>query len=522
MKLLIVDDEELTRRGLISSINWDSLGIAEILQADDGINALDIAKTQKPDIILCDVRMPRMDGIQFVKQLTAILPDTSVIFMSGYSDKEYLKAAIKLNAVNYVEKPLNPLEIEEAILEAKDRRQQKYRSRQNQNLHSIETSAKLALLLTRPYNSQKEQINELTEELALRLVPGCCFTTFIVKLNTFELDNSVLMDIRNDIEDFLGRYHLKSFYITMHAVHHVFHIFGNSAPSSIVLNDIGAHLKSLFLSHGEFFISRGESNIGISKAWQSYTTAVLLLQSSFFFDSGSILLPQEQQESVSPISIPDQMLNPAALFLELLSDKKQDECQAFLDEIHSAYYKNRTFLPNQVKDIYYKLFMSLNEIRQKFKLTLDSYSNNSVDTIMEYLENCFTYEALHAMLVSKVAQFFDSINAHAPEDSTIYLIKDFINKHYSEDTLSIKEVSDHVFLSASYVCTYFKAQTGQTLNQYLTEYRMEKAKQLLSDPRYQITDISSKVGYSNGNYFSKSFKKFTGLTPSKYREKMLG
>ena len=102
------------------------------------------------------------------------------------------------------------------------------------------------------------------------------------------------------------------------------------------------------------------------------------------------------------------------------------------------------------------------------------------------------------------------------------MIKDYIATNYANNSLSIKEISDHVFLSASYVCTYFKNQTGQTLNQYLTEYRMEKAMQLLGDARYQITDISSKVGYSNGNYFSKSFKKFTGLSPSKYREKMLG
>ena len=101
------------------------------------------------------------------------------------------------------------------------------------------------------------------------------------------------------------------------------------------------------------------------------------------------------------------------------------------------------------------------------------------------------------------------------------MIKDYIAKHYGSDLLSIKEISDHVNLSASYVCTYFKNQTGKTLNQYLTEYRMEKAMRLLEDARYQIADISAKVGYSNGNYFSKSFKKFTGLTPSKYREKML-
>ena len=96
MKLLIVDDEELTRTGLISSIDWDSLGITEILQADDGVNGLEMAKLYKPEIILCDVRMPRMTGIAMLERLEKFLPDSIPIFMSGYSDKEYLKAAIKL------------------------------------------------------------------------------------------------------------------------------------------------------------------------------------------------------------------------------------------------------------------------------------------------------------------------------------------------------------------------------------------------------------------------------------------
>ena len=107
MKLLIVDDEELTRVGVISSINWQSIGIDEVLQADDGMNGLEMARMHKPDIILCDVRMPRLDGIQMLEQLEIILPDVVPVFMSGYSDKEYLKAAIKLKAVNYIEKPLD-------------------------------------------------------------------------------------------------------------------------------------------------------------------------------------------------------------------------------------------------------------------------------------------------------------------------------------------------------------------------------------------------------------------------------
>ena len=111
MKLLIVDDEELTRTGVISSIDWQSIGIREVLQADDGINGIEVARVHRPDIVLCDVRMPRLDGIAMLEQLEEILPDIVPVFMSGYSDKEYLKAAIKLKAVNYIEKPLNPVAI---------------------------------------------------------------------------------------------------------------------------------------------------------------------------------------------------------------------------------------------------------------------------------------------------------------------------------------------------------------------------------------------------------------------------
>ena len=163
MKLLIVDDEELTRTGVISSIDWQSIGIEEVLQADDGLNGIEAARTHQPDIVLCDVRMPRMDGITMLERLEDIIPDIVPVFMSGYSDKEYLKAAIKLKAVNYIEKPLNPDEIREAIIEARDLCLEKKRTRHNQSLHSIENASRLALLLTQPYAHAKESISQLVK-----------------------------------------------------------------------------------------------------------------------------------------------------------------------------------------------------------------------------------------------------------------------------------------------------------------------------------------------------------------------
>ena len=102
----------------------------------------------------------------------------------------------------------------------------------------------------------------------------------------------------------------------------------------------------------------------------------------------------------------------------------------------------------------------------------------------------------------------------------IFTIKEFIHQNYQNESLSVKSISDHVMRSAPYVCTFFKSETGQTLNQYITEYRVEKARSLLEDPRYKITDVAEKVGYLDVNYFGKIFKKTVGLSPSEYRGKM--
>lgn len=153
MKLLIVDDEELTRTGVIASIDWKSLGIDEVFQADDGVNGLETARIHKPEIILCDVRMPRMDGITMLERVENFLPDSDPIFMSGYSDKEYLKAAIKLKAVNYIEKPLNPVEIQAAVKDFHD---------QVEQLISSEKITGLQIYIDLPGTSMWLFQNELT------------------------------------------------------------------------------------------------------------------------------------------------------------------------------------------------------------------------------------------------------------------------------------------------------------------------------------------------------------------------
>lgn len=520
MKLLIADDENLTRSGLISSIDWKSLGIEQILEADDGLKALEIAIAERPDIILSDIRMPRLTGIAMAERLESVLPDTSLIFMSGYSDKEYLKAAIKLKAINYVEKPLDLEEVKTAILDAGKQYHQKLKTRQNESLSSFENSAKIAFLLTRHYAEHEAEIQELLDELSIRLKSGYTFTTYIVKTQLTDINTLALKELKKEFDVFLHHYHLSSFYIQMHAVYHVFHILGESVPSSTAFTAIESFLTRKFSSYGHFYIVRGSSVNGISRVYSAYNDAVTTLQSSFFFAPDTILTSDIKLENSS---IRNSLDYESFLrqFSEALLNKDQPACMHLLKDIFAIYHQNVTVLSNQVKDIYYKLFMIFNDCCQKLKLSIPDESVSSRQSILACIEVCFSFYDLHQTLVDKIEAFFASIARYIPEDSTIFLIKDYISKHYAEENLSIKEISEHVFLSVSYACTYFKAQTGQTLNQYLTDFRMQKAMQLLADARYQIADISSQVGYSNGNYFSKSFKKFTGLSPSKYREKVL-
>lgn len=520
MKLLIADDEILTREGLISSIDWESLGIHQIFQAEDGIRALHIARLQEPDIILSDIRMPRLSGIELVEKLSSLLPDTSIIFMSGYSDKEYLKAAIRLNAIDYVEKPLDIETVKATVEEAIKRRRRFLYSQQNEDLLSMETASNLALLLTKPYRDNREKIDALAGELSLRLTPGCSFISYIVKLKTDEPISAMLKELRENLDDFLKKFHLRSFYIRMHAVYHVFHIMGNNAVSSTVLSSIDLFLKEQFQPFGPFFISRGDAAAGITRAHASYMTAVVAMQSSFFFPSETLLTSKDLNVAAASPETSSGIEAETQLFADALATKNYDKCILFLDNLFQKYTKNCHLLPSQVKDTYYKLFQTINDCRQRQKLP--SKTQGSCGSIIEFMENCFTYEELHQTLKERTTLLFAQMDSYIPEDNIIFMIKDYIAKHYANDLLSIKDISDHVHLSASYVCTYFKTQTGQTLNQYLTEYRMEKAMRLLEDARYQIADISYQVGYTNGNYFSKSFKKFTGLSPSKYREKMLG
>ena len=118
MKILIADDEDYTREGLLEEIDWEEFGIDEIMQAVNGEEALKIVRWFRPDIVLSDIRMPKLDGIAFAEEMLQLVPQSKLIFISGYMETEYLKSAIQLSVIDYIEKPIDVDQVKKALRRA--------------------------------------------------------------------------------------------------------------------------------------------------------------------------------------------------------------------------------------------------------------------------------------------------------------------------------------------------------------------------------------------------------------------
>ncbi len=514
MKLLLVDDEIITRRGLLENIDWKSLQIHQILEADDGIQALELARKHNPEIILTDIRMPRMDGVSLANQIRSLFPNTSIIFMSGYSDKEYLRAAIRLKAVSYVEKPINNQELAAAVQEAVRTHELMERNKYTKYLQYQEKTSQLTMALTRPVNQESLAVTELIGELELPFQERTFFLTLLLKtLPSFlSLEDPELSSVLNQLAVLTRSKPFDFIYALKYDFTLVIHLYGSRELSPAAVQDFVRFLGQQLTPLCSWFIAVGPAVQGIARVYESYNQAAVLLQSSFFHDYNSVLI---EQESADPGT--DYLEKAAAEFYEYISRKDTDSALKTAETLLEHLKRCPTLLPSVVRDLYFRLFISL---EQAYRIQLIS-DNDSPKPIWDRILACHTLPELHAMLADEISRLRERSAKELQESTPISLMKDCIYKNYANDALSVKDISVHAGLSVAYACTLFKTETGKTLNQYLTEYRMEKAKQLLSDPRTRITDISARIGYVDGNYFSKSFKKITGLTPSEYREKLL-
>ena len=513
MKLLLADDETITRDGLMKGLAFDELGIDEIYQADNGLHALELVKTFEPDILLTDVRMPRMDGITLAEELLQKFPDICVIFMSGYSDKEYLKAAIKLKAVSYIEKPIRLQEVSEVLSEAVRTVRERKLNAHYQDISKRQREADTAFLLS--LAGKASGIPADAFPIPPESVRFCC-TALIRCYQVAGTEAEKSIDAL--FTDLFANLHL----VLIHAVRQPFlymmHLFSDREFSENQQHFLAGRMTELLKSQPfSFHLVFGKPVSSVYRLYDSYNTAIITLQRAFFQKENTGIRYESALSHGRIRELPDSL--GAGNFRDLLLQKDRGAIKRFSDSLLSDILSSRELVPSQVRELYYRLFQ---EIKQA-ALTFHAQTAQSLQySLWEHISAAATVFELHTMLESHADSLLRQIEENSSVSSPVYLIKTYISSHLSDANLSIKAISEAVRLSSSYLCTIFKAETGDTVTHYITELRMQKARELLLDPGNRISEISGMVGFSDSNYFSKAFRKAFGVSPSEFRDSLNG
>ena len=532
LKLLVVDDEIYTKEGILEEFPWHEMGISEVFGADDGLQAYDIAQSMHPDIILTDVRMPRMDGITLAFKLREMNLQCCIIFMSGYSDKEYLKSAIQLNAISYVEKPLNSNEVRKSIEKAV----KIIHEERNKNKQSLELFGKfrksmplikneLALMLSRP-SPDMGKVHDNLNNLNLFFTENTHLVTLLFQIIHKNASDPAHLPALSaaSVEELLTAFNLNGLVgikDTSHIIVHLYNFFDSEAFCTLtgnmrnMIHAFSEALSKSFEEIGKVNTSVGAPVCGINNIYRSYSTAVLALQKFFFYDTLKVSFYKE-------ISSGSFLLDEAVLtqYKQCLANGEREKAVFIIKKLTSDIRPNENSLIKYVKEIYHRLLIVLAQSSLEEQIVLISEELNS-NYLWESISKLDTLTLLERFIIEKSDIYFDQLWKKSQTHDVLTSILKYIQSHYSDPGLSLKDISEMSYMSHTYLCSFFKEKTGKTVNQYITDYRMEKGRELLKDVNIKISDVANRAGYNDGNYFAKIFKKITGQSPSEYREKFL-
>lgn len=512
--LLIVDDELRTREGLASLIEKSGLPLTIVGKASNGIEGLTSASRYHPDIIITDVRMPRMNGIELVTEIRKFDSDCQIIFLSGYSDKEYLKSAITLKAVDYVEKPILREELIQALQSAIQAAKQKAEERKlyaNQK-NSLTEKAALDLTTFHITNVQLDTLSTLEPEFSA----SPCFFTLICQVKYRECqENSNFMEVSNQIHGVLSQFSR----IMVKKEDHLFLIhLGTSSADSEAVFLFASQLQNSLSGIADSFIAIGSAASSLSELASSYFDAIVCLKKLFFlgynricsYQSSDAVMQLHYQFDESLLDTFDTALKNA----DFATVSKI--CSSLFTDMHKTCYK---FECNHLRNTYYQFLTHLSRIAQERQIS--NLFLNDMNYIWETIAVKDTIFELQDYLTQKLFLYQEEVTNGNASSSPVHRIYQYIENHYSDKNLTVNRLADDLHFTPAYLCQIFKAQSGTTINSYLNSFRINKSKELLKEREGKLYEISLRVGYRNPDHFTKQFKKYVGITPSEYREKYL-
>lgn len=521
LRVLFVEDEPLFREGVISSLDWGSLGMEIPNQAFDGLHALSLMEHSSYEYVITDLFMPRMGGLEFLKTATDTYPQTNYIVLSGYNDFELVKEAFQLGVVDYILKSeISQLRMEEIVTRQSVIRKRILSQDSSLSLGAVNTFY-IKQSVLRNSGTALDTLGETAiAGLHIPIHPGdghiyCCAVSLHLTdtgqiHETYQESrqrgcaaiDSIIME-----QPSLYGYERRGVYYLLYIT--------KQEMTWLQLDNYWRHIQKVLLSGlpkaipavSMGFCSYG---VGLGNVESIVKESTHILDFRLLISDGAVISKPKLDMFKSEKSALQLSVNKLATTLASLHKK---DIGAILRDSLLTFDEVRCCIPKDVSAYYetiFSLFLSFQEPlrlleNERFRQVMQEYSLlNLLDR--NYIE--------YNRWISKLADVVE--NSMSCLDSLTEKAVEIITEQYSDTNLSLTSIAHTLKTNPSYLSRKFSTDMGKGISLFLLEYRIEKAVELITQGNWKLYEVASSVGYTNYETFSRAFKRYKGESPQNY------
>lgn len=532
-KVILVDDESLIRDAISKNMKWNDLGYHLEGTCKNGKEAIEFLKEHAIDLVITDICMPFVDGLELSKHIYENNIDTKVIILSGYNEFEYAKTAVKYQVMEYVLKPVTVSELSEILLRIKEVLTEEKNKKESLKKLTSAYNKNLPIMRTRYLNqlvkgvvkekSDSEILNKL-KELDVK-ISGDVFRIALLVVENFEEFLAQSSEVKQDLPPFI--------------LYNILEEIAQEEQGLVVFQDInndtvlliGESSEALVMQRFQFIydkcreilknyfgfgitVSLGYIIKSLKQVHISYESAISALEYRFLYGKNKILDIRDfgGMDLVKNIDISED-IKKLALSVKINS---KEEILSVLNYIVNILRKN-VLSSGKIYIYIQNILGAISNLMESADLIDDAFSRKQ-NELFQSLFQKKTLDEVEKSLGQYCLNISDSLSEQRDSFSKKQAIiaKEYIDKNYANQDLTLQTLCYDLAISMSYFSTIFKKHTGETFVEALTKKRMHKSMELLTNTSMKIYEIAEKVGFSDPHYFAVTFKKFTGMTPKEY------
>lgn len=530
--VIFADDEEELRKAIIQKIDWNSIGFEVIGEAENGAEALELVEKLGPDLLLTDIKMPFVSGIELARQAREIRPYMQIAFLSGYESFAYAQQAIQYNIISYLLKPISAEELTEELIRIREKLDTRFLTMQSgaaeidlrEKAHRLELMEFLMPIFMDQDDmalGRRRERRELLEQQAVRLEIRKSLDTevrYLILVTSLEGaggENCTKPELISFVDSILKKYVQYGSVYSGGKIISILSAGGRSAGKyiHILVTEILQSAERILGMKSRIGVSREFSEISMGGSAYSEALAAMHyvpagtggIQFISDIESGSAREYEYIEETVTKLD-------------QLIKTGSRSELEKFLAGLFSQVREDS----NAGNSCELLVIQILATVYRTVNMSMDNNVPTEILNRFSFLERGFTdsIDEVQARVIGLCRQAQDIISNHRKVSSELLSDKaiQIIDAEFGDEILTLVSLSERLHISSNYLSATIKKNTGETFISLLTKRRMEKAKEYLLCTPLKIQEIAGRCGYSDQHYFSYCFKKYYGKSPNKMRE----